>query len=194
MIPANVSSASATTRRPALSVPEPPAARAEPLGEQAHVLRRGDEHARLVALEPRHEVRSDGVREVNGVLVDLHTVGVGAGALEEVAPGLSHWPECSPVCGELPLNAATPEKGTRPSPLRGTVSLGAPCDRAARATPRSPGGARGQRSQLVGVPQLLLGAPDFLSRAAERAGQRSAVAVRVSRPRRRGRRSRRARG
>ena len=60
----------------ALGVPKPPAARVEPLGEQAHVLGRGDEHARLVALEPRHEVRGDGVREVNGVLIDLHTVGV----------------------------------------------------------------------------------------------------------------------
>ena len=34
---------------------------------------------------------------------------------------------------------ASPERGSQPSPIGGTVSAGAPCDRAARAVPRFPG-------------------------------------------------------
>ena len=50
------------------------------------MLRCGDEDAWLVAFEAGHEVRGDRVREVTGVLVHLHAVRVGAGALEEIAP------------------------------------------------------------------------------------------------------------
>ena len=79
-----------------------PTARVEVRAEQLDVVGRDDEDSRLVALEPHGEKGRNRFCEVGRVRVDLDPVRAGAGAAEELSPGLAHRSSLDPFATTVP--------------------------------------------------------------------------------------------